>query len=162
MEIAAAEQPDKQPRKRGRPFVAGVSGNPLGRRALPERAAALYAELAGDFPNATATETTLLKHACLCLAKAQSTGASLDAMIRLTSVANRIISTLRKAAAAAAERTAPAGEDEADEPPIDEADETADAGDGSTDAGGEVEAESTPVAEPAADVPPVTDEGAAE
>jgi hypothetical protein len=98
MEVAVTEQRPKPRRGQGRPFVAGVSGNPKGRAAIKARAAELFATMAPDFGKLSATDEVLLRQAALLIARSERTYRKQDAeaAIRMSSEARRLLSSLRR------------------------------------------------------------------
>jgi hypothetical protein len=99
MEVAASEQRnEKQHRVRGRPFASGVSGNPKGRAAIRERAAKLYAIMAPDFGELSATDTVLLNQACLLLARSERVHRmrDIDVGVRMSGEARRLLLSLQR------------------------------------------------------------------
>jgi hypothetical protein len=99
MEVAASEERrEKRQRVRGRPFAPGTTGNPKGRAAIRERADELYGIMAADFDHLTATDAVLLRQASLLLARSQRVHRrqDIEAAIRMSSEARRLLSTLRK------------------------------------------------------------------
>ena len=98
MEVAASEQRDKPRRGQGRPFVAGMSGNPKGRRAIRERASELFAIMSPDFDELSATDTVLLNQACLLLARSERVHRvrDIDVGVRMSGEARRLLLTLQR------------------------------------------------------------------
>ena len=166
--IAALKQHGEQPAKRrvvGRPFAKGMNGREL----FKLRTAAIAESLAADFPNLSPGDQVQLRAAAALYARAERASCPADEAVRCCATANRILTALRRHATPVRPAGTTLGDlmlEAANTPAEYEGDDdagiTADASDESTGAGGEAEAESTPVAEPAADVPPVSDEGAAE
>jgi hypothetical protein len=99
MEVAATEQ-QRSKRQRGAGFPKGVSGNPKGRAAIRERADDLFGIMSADFAPLSAVDEVLLRQACLLLARSQRVHRlrDVDAGIRLSSEARRILAGLRKSA----------------------------------------------------------------
>jgi hypothetical protein len=96
MEVAEAEQ---APGRRGRVlFPKGVSGNAKGRRAIRERAAALYAIMAPDFGELSATDNILLLQASLLLARSERVHRvrDIDVGLRMSGEARRLLQSLRR------------------------------------------------------------------
>jgi hypothetical protein len=106
MESAATTQASKQ-RPRGRPFAPGVSGNPRGdvMKTVRARAAELRATIVTDDLKGalSAIDNVLLDRAVLLLAKSERLHMTkhVDAGIRMTSEARRILQSLRRHHAAA-------------------------------------------------------------
>jgi hypothetical protein len=106
MEAAAIAQPSTQ-RRRGRPFTPGVSGNPKGdvAKTIRERAAELRTVIVSDFDGEalTAIDGVLLDRACMLLARSERLHRTkdVDAGIRMTSEARRILQSLRRHRASA-------------------------------------------------------------
>lgn len=101
MEAIVMAQPVKQQRRgAGRPFPKGVSGNPKGdpAKTIRERAAELRATILSDFQALAAIDSVLLDRACLLLAKSERLHRTkdVDAGIRMTSEARRILQSLRR------------------------------------------------------------------
>jgi hypothetical protein len=97
MEVATPEQQAVKPR-RGPGFRKGVSGNPKGRRALTERAAELYATMAPDFGELSATDRVLLNQAALLLARSERVHRvrDIDVGVRMSGEARRLLQVLRR------------------------------------------------------------------
>jgi hypothetical protein len=101
MESAATTQASKQ-RPRGRPFAPGVSGNPRGdvMKTIRARAAELRATIVTDDLKGalSAIDNVLLDRAVLLLAKSERLHMTkhVDAGIRMTSEARRILQSLRR------------------------------------------------------------------
>jgi hypothetical protein len=99
LEIAASEQRgEKRHQVRGRPFARGISGNPKGRAAIRERAAELYATMAPDFGELSATDTVLLNQACLLLARSERVHRvrDIDVGVRMSGEARRLLLSLQR------------------------------------------------------------------
>lgn len=92
--------PEQRRKPRGKPWPAGVSGNPSGAAGLSMRAAELFDRLAGDFGgaaalSASAIDSEMLRQAARLMARAARTRDA-DAAVRLTSEARRLVETLRR------------------------------------------------------------------
>jgi hypothetical protein len=95
MEVATLEQ-----QRAG--FAKGTSGNPKGRAAIRERAAELYAIMAPDFGELSATDQVLLNQACLLLARSERVHRvrDIDVGVRMSGEARRLLQALRRRAPA--------------------------------------------------------------
>jgi hypothetical protein len=105
MDLAAANQREGQQRAqpRGRPFPPGVSGNPSGAQTTPRRAAELYEALARDFAHLSSGDAVLLQQAARSFARAERPTCGGDEAVRLVALGHRILVSLRKRAAPAAQ-----------------------------------------------------------
>jgi hypothetical protein len=105
MEAAGTVAVPKQASER-RPgqFLPGTSGNPLGKASIRERAIALFNAMAGDFGGAemSAVDTVLLRQACMLIARSERVhrAKDIDASIRQSGEARRLLATLRRHASA--------------------------------------------------------------
>jgi hypothetical protein len=106
MDIVATVVPEDKPRRGGsenlRSFPKGTSGNPRGKAALRERAAALRAAIEPELEPLTVLDGLLLDRACLLLARSERVHRlrDIDPAIRMTSEARRILQSLRRRHAA--------------------------------------------------------------
>ena len=93
-----ATAPEQRSGLRGRPFPPGTSGNPLGARIVNQRAAELFAVMAGDFGPLSAVDEVLLRQACRLLARSERLKDP-DNSIRMSGEARRLLEALRRHAA---------------------------------------------------------------
>jgi len=82
-------------RSRGRPWPAGVSGNPSGRPLVRIRARKLFATMIVDFGELGPTDRILLERAGFLLARSERLNDA-DVAMRMSAEARRIIASLRK------------------------------------------------------------------
>jgi hypothetical protein len=102
-----ATPPTKKGRGPGRPFRKGVAANPRGHAAINDRAARLFNTIAPDFSELNATDTVLLRRACLLLARSERIHRvrDIDVALRMSGEARRLLQTLRRHHASAPPRT---------------------------------------------------------
>jgi hypothetical protein len=93
-----ATPPAKKGRGPGRPFRKGVAANPRGHAVINDRAAALFSTIAPDFCELSATDTVLLRRACLLLARLERIHRvrDIDVALRMSGEARRLLQTLRR------------------------------------------------------------------
>jgi hypothetical protein len=100
MDVAAPEQLNK--RGHGPGFPKGTSGNPHGRASIRMRAVELFNVMAPDFAGMSAVDEVLLRQACMLIARSERVhrAKDIDASIRQSGEARRLLATLRRHAPA--------------------------------------------------------------
>jgi len=93
-DIGQPEQQEAKNRPRGKPFPPGTSGNASGQRIINERVAAYFEQMAGDFPNMSNVERSMLTKACRLLVRSDGTR-NADGSARLACAAGQLLRTLR-------------------------------------------------------------------
>lgn len=85
---------------RGTPFPKGRSSNPSGPRLLRERTETLFQEMLRELGELSPIDAIFVRQACLLLAKSQRASGKqdIDAQIRMSGEARRIIAAVRKSA----------------------------------------------------------------